>query len=96
MIALYPVKWCTIAILSPILGQGNSHAQTPPLLLSTGAPAVDKNNCMVWTAPDSLETSSAYLVKILDSVDAVLYGRATCESLGSAWCASRRETGFYT
>lgn len=51
----------------------------------TGDPKEDKTNFMIWTTPESVETGSAFLVEIMESVDTILYGRGTYEDLVRKW-----------
>jgi len=51
----------------------------------TGDPKEDKNNFNVWTTDASNESGSAYLLEAMQSVDTVLLGRSTYESLNRAW-----------
>jgi dihydrofolate reductase len=53
----------------------------------TGDPKADKTNFMVWTTEASIRSGSEYLLKVMESVDTVLLGRATYEDLGrmSKW-----------
>jgi dihydrofolate reductase len=53
----------------------------------TGDPKEDKTNFMVWTTEASIRSGSEYLLRVMETVDTVLLGRATYEDLGrmSKW-----------
>ena len=51
----------------------------------TGDPKKDKDNFNIWTTDASNESGSAYLLKIMKTVDTILLGRGTYEGLNRAW-----------
>jgi dihydrofolate reductase len=51
----------------------------------TGDPKADKTNFMVWTTNGSVETGSVVILKTMQTVDTLLFGRATYEDLNRKW-----------